>query len=68
VNGVRHYSEVIDAVFAQQNMIASLIWLFGALGLVLAALGLYGVTAYGVEQRTSEIRSAWRSVRAAVPW
>ena len=55
VNGVRPYSEVIDAVFAQQNMIASLIWLFGALGLVLAAVGLYGVTACGVEQRTSEI-------------
>ncbi|HWB83206.1 MAG TPA: ABC transporter permease [Bryobacteraceae bacterium] len=55
VSGVRPYSEVIDAVFAQQDMMASLMWLFGALGLVLAAVGLYGVTAYGVEQRTSEI-------------
>jgi putative ABC transport system permease protein len=50
---VQPYSSVIQ--FTQQNMIASLTWLFGALGLVLAAVGLYGVTAYGVERRTSEI-------------
>jgi putative ABC transport system permease protein len=55
VNGIQPYSEVIHADFAQQNMIASLTWLFGAVGLVLAAVGLYGVTAYGVEQRTNEI-------------
>jgi putative ABC transport system permease protein len=55
MNGVQPYSEIIHADYARQNMIASLTWLFGALGLVLAAVGLYGVTAYGVEQRTNEI-------------
>ena len=52
---VQPYSRVVRATFDQQNMIASLAWLFGAVGLALAAVGLYGVTSYGVEQRTSEI-------------
>jgi hypothetical protein len=52
---VQPYPRVIQGTFDQQNMIASLTWLFGAVGLVLAAIGLYGVTAYGVEQRRGEI-------------
>ena len=39
IYGVQSYSEVIHADFAQQNMIASLTSLFGAVGLV-AAVGL----------------------------
>ncbi|HEY1676128.1 MAG TPA: ABC transporter permease [Candidatus Sulfotelmatobacter sp.] len=53
--GVDPYREVVGADFQQENMIAVLVTLFGGLGLVLAAVGLYGVMAYSVEQRTSEI-------------
>jgi putative ABC transport system permease protein len=49
------YEKVVSADFQRENMIATLTMLFGVLGLVLAAVGLYGVMAYTVEQRTSEI-------------
>jgi ABC-type antimicrobial peptide transport system permease subunit len=55
VNGVDPYGQVVRADFQQQNMIATLTSLFGLLGLTLAAVGLYGVMSYSVEQRTNEI-------------
>jgi predicted permease len=53
--GVDPYTKVVSADFQQQEMIATLTTLFGVLGMVLAAVGLYGVMAYTVQQRTGEI-------------
>jgi predicted permease len=49
------FAAQVDGNFSQQAMIAKLTSLFGVLALVLSCIGLYGVTAYGVERRTSEI-------------
>jgi predicted permease len=47
--------EQVNSNFDQQRAVAQMTGLFGILALILAAVGLYGVTAYTVERRTSEI-------------
>ena len=49
------FGEQVARNFNQERLIARLAELFGALALILACVGLYGVTAYAVARRTNEI-------------
>ncbi len=55
VYDLRTMNQVIAESVAQRRFAMLLLVIFAAAALLLAAVGLYGVTAYGVTQRTQEI-------------
>jgi ABC-type antimicrobial peptide transport system permease subunit len=55
ISSVRTMQQQVELSFDQERAVASLAGLFGIVALVLAAVGLYGVTAYTVAQKTNEI-------------
>jgi macrolide transport system ATP-binding/permease protein len=55
VTDLRTFSNQVAGNFNEDRLIARLTGLFGILALILASIGLYGVTAYFAARRTGEI-------------
>jgi predicted permease len=55
IGKVTTLSDQVDAALVLERVMATLSGMFGALGAILAAIGLYGLLAYTVTTRTNEI-------------
>jgi ABC-type antimicrobial peptide transport system permease subunit len=67
---IRTLTGQVERTLVQERLMASLAGGFGALGLLLACVGLYGLLAYSVARRTKEIgiRMALGAQQSGVLW
>jgi predicted lysophospholipase L1 biosynthesis ABC-type transport system permease subunit len=70
VFGVMSQSEQIASSIARERLFARLATLLGGIAILLSAIGLYGLLAYGVARRTPEIglRMALGAPQTVVRW
>jgi ABC-type antimicrobial peptide transport system permease subunit len=67
---IRSLGEEVDAALVRERLVATLSSVFGLVALALICIGLYGLMAFTVSRRTSEIgvRLALGATRAHVRW
>jgi predicted permease len=70
ITGYKSQVEQIDQTIGRERVFARLLTVFGGFALLLACVGLHGVTSYSVARRTSEIgiRLALGAQRSRVLW
>jgi predicted permease len=70
VSTIRSQTEIIAQASAKERVFTKLLTLFGGFALLLASIGLHGVTSYAVTRRTSEfgVRVAVGARRGQILW
>ena len=64
VTDIASLPDVLNASVAQPRFRTLLLGLFGAIALLLAAVGIFGVISYSVSRRTQELGFEWRLARS----